>query len=94
MLRKLSLICALAAILLVPTTPTFAGKGHGHGHHGHGHHGHGHWRGHGGWGGWGWGGWWGVPLGIGIATSLYAPRRCWSPSYGYYPCRYRYGWGY
>ena len=45
-------------------------------------------------GGWGWGGWWAVPLGIGIATSLYAPRRCWSPSYGYYPCRYRYGWGY
>ncbi len=21
-------------------------------------------------------------------------RRCWSPAYGYYPCRYRYGWGY
>src|SRR6476660_8562138 len=51
MLRKFSLICAIAASVLFPTS-TFAGHGHGHGHghgqgHGHGHHGHGHGRAHG-----------------------------------------------
>jgi hypothetical protein len=46
------------------------------------------WRGY----GWGWGGWWGP--GINIYVGGYG-RRCWSPAYGYYPCRYRYGyWGY
>jgi hypothetical protein len=41
MLRKLSLICAIAAALLFPL-PVFAGHGHGgHGWHG----GHGHWHG-------------------------------------------------
>ena len=92
MLRKLSLICAVAAILFLPSTPTFAGRGHGgHGHGGH-HGGHarwhgghgGHWRGHG-------GGWWGPSVGIAIAPGYYG-RRCWDPYYGYYPCRYR--WGY
>ena len=72
MLRKLSLICAVAAILFLPSTPTFAGRGHG-----------GHWRGHG-------GGWWGPSVGIGIGG--YYGRRCYDPYYGYYPCRY--GWGY
>ena len=43
------------------------------------------WRGY----GWGWGGWWGP--GVAISIGGYG-RRCWSPSYGYYPCRYR--WGY
>ena len=43
-----------------------------------------------GWGGWGgWGGWWGP--GVAISIGGYG-RRCWSPAYGYYPCRYR--WGY
>ena len=98
MLRKLSLVCAVAAILFLPTTPTFAGRGHGgHGHGGH-HGGHGHWRGghahwhggHGGhWRGHG-GGWWGPSVGIGIGG--YYGRRCYDPYYGYYPCRY--GWGY
>src|SRR4029078_2307886 len=51
MLRKFSLICAIAASVVFPTS-TFAGHGHGHGHghgqgHGHGHHGHGHGRAHG-----------------------------------------------
>ena len=88
MLRKLSLICAVAAILFLPSTPAFAGRGHGgHGHGGH-HGGHarwhgGHWRGHG-------GGWWGPTVGIGIGG--YYGRRCYDPYYGYYPCRY--GWGY
>src|SRR6476661_3632209 len=49
MLRKFSLICAIAAAVLFPTS-TFAGHGHGHGHgHAHGHrswHGQGHWHGH------------------------------------------------
>ena len=94
MLRKLSLICALAAILLVPTTPTFAGKGHGHGHHGHGHHGHGHWRGHGGWavGDGAVGG--RFPSVSASPPAFMLPVDAESPSYGYYPCRYRYGWGY
>ena len=39
--------------------------------------------------GWGWGGWWGP--GIAISIGGYG-RRCWSPTYGYYPCGYR--WGY
>ena len=39
--------------------------------------------------GWGWGGWWGP--GVAISIGGYG-RRCWSPTYGYYPCRYR--WGY
>lgn len=43
------------------------------------------WRGY----GWGWGGWWGP--GVAITIGGYG-RRCWSPTYGYYPCRYR--WGY
>ncbi len=51
------------------------------------------WRGYGyrGWRGpaWGRGGWWGP--GVAISIGGYG-RRCWSPSYGYYPCRYR--WGY
>jgi hypothetical protein len=48
MLRKLSLICAVAAAVLFPV-PTFAGHGHGGhgGHHGGGHGGH-HGGGHGG----------------------------------------------
>jgi hypothetical protein len=67
MLRKLALVCAVVAVLFVPTTPTFAGHGHGghgHGGHGHWHGGHGHWRGGhahwrgGHWRGQGWGGWW------------------------------------
>jgi hypothetical protein len=92
MLRKLALVCAAVAVLFVPTTPTSAGHGHGghgHGGHGHWHGGHGHWRG-------GlarsWmGGWWGPSVGIAIAPGYYG-RRCWDPYYGYYPCRYR--WGY
>ena len=102
MLRKLSLICAVAAILFLPSTPTFAGRGHGghghgghHGGHGHWHGGHGHWRGgHAHWRGGHWrghgGGWWGPSVGIGIGG--YYGRRCYDPYYGYYPCRY--GWGY
>ena len=43
------------------------------------------WRGY----GWGWGGWWGPSVAISIGGY---GRRCWSPTYGYYPCRYR--WGY
>ncbi len=35
MMRKLPLICAVAAALLFPIAPAFAGHGHGHGH-GHG----------------------------------------------------------
>ena len=104
MLRKLSLICAVVAVLFVPTTPTFAGHGHGgHGHGGHGHGGHGH----------------GVAvMGTGMVVMVtgvvdtgaamdgavggvqasawyrrrHYGRRCWDPYYGYYPCRYR--WGY
>ena len=107
MLRKLALVCAAVAVLFVPTTPTFAGHGHGghghgghghwHGGHGHWHGGHGHWRGGhahwrgGHWRGHGWGGWWGPSVGIAIAPGYYG-RRCWDPYYGYYPCRYR--WGY
>jgi hypothetical protein len=78
------------------------GGGHWHGGGGHWRGGHA-WRGGRGWyGGWagyrgwgyrryGWGGWWGP--GINIYLGGYG-RRCWSPSYGYYPCGYRYGWGY
>ena len=47
MLRKLALVCATVAVLFVPTSPTFAGHGHGghgHGGHGHWHGGHGHWQ--------------------------------------------------
>ena len=63
------------------------GRGWNGGWHGRG------WYGYRGWGGprWGWGGWWGP--GINIYVGGYG-RRCWSPAYGYYPCRYRYGWGY
>src|SRR6476620_3941160 len=105
MLRKLALICAVVAVLFVPATPTFAGHGHGghglgghghwhggrghwHGGHGHWHGGHGHWHG-GHWRGHGWGGWWGPSVGIYVGGYR---RRCWDPYYGYYPCRYR--WGY
>ena len=62
----------------------------GRGWHG-GWHGHRGWYGYRGWRGYGWGGWWGP--GINIYVGGYG-RRCWSPAYGYYPCRYRYGWGY
>ena len=62
----------------------------GRGWHG-GWHGHRGWYGYRGWRGYGWGGWWGP--GINIYVAGYG-RRCWSPAYGYYPCRYRYGWGY
>jgi uncharacterized membrane protein len=82
-------------------------KGGGHWHGGRHWRGHG-WRGHRGWrgpryayrgwgyrrAGWGWGGWggwWGPGIAIAIGPGFYG-RRCWSPSYGYYPCRYR--WGY
>jgi hypothetical protein len=51
------------------------------------------WRGYG-WGGYGWGGWWGPAVGIYIGPGWYG-RRCWSPRWGYVPCRYGYGyWGY
>jgi hypothetical protein len=49
------------------------------------------WRGYG-WGGYGWDGWWGPAVGIYIGPGYYG-RRCWSPAYGYYPCRYAYGYG-
>ena len=79
-----------ARVGLVAFTPDLASAGHGHGG-GHGWHGHRGWYGYRGWRGygWGWGGWWGP--GIAISIGGYG-RRCWSPSYGYYPCRYR--WGY
>ena len=54
-----------------------AGADRGYGYRG--------WRGY----AWGWGGWWGP--GVAISIGGYG-RRCWSPTYGYYPCRYR--WGY
>ena len=56
-----------------------------HGYRGYRGYGYRGWRGY----GWGWGGWWGP--GIAISIGGYG-RRCWSPTYGYYPCRYR--WGY
>jgi hypothetical protein len=70
-----------------------AWRGHAYrGWRGYGHRGWGYRRyGWGGWGGWGWGGWWGPGISIAIGPGYYG-RRCWSPSYGYYPCRYR--WGY
>ena len=56
-----------------------------HGYRGYRGYGYRGWRGY----GWGWGGWWGP--GVAISIGGYG-RRCWSPTYGYYPCRYR--WGY
>ncbi|MCQ4191064.1 MULTISPECIES: hypothetical protein [Methylocystis] len=57
MIRKLSLIMAVAAALAFPSA-ALAWNGHGGGHHGGGHggghwggHHGGHWGGHGGWGG-------------------------------------------
>lgn len=106
MKKLVTLLVATLALGLVAFTPDIASAGRGHG--GHGWHGGGHWhggrawRGHGyrgygyrryGWGGWGgWGGWWGPGITIAVGPGFYG-RRCWSPSYGYYPCR-RYGWGY
>src|SRR4029079_12083021 len=96
MLRKFSLICAIAAALFFPL-PAFAGHGgHGHGGHGwhgghgghgwhggHWHGGHGHW--HGGHLGGGWGGWGGPSIVINIG------RRYPYYGYGYYPY-HRYGY--
>ncbi len=51
------------------------------------------WGGYRGWRGYGWG-WGGVGVrapGVAINIGGYG-RRCWSRAYGYYPCRYR--WGY
>ena len=56
-----------------------------HGYRGYRGYGYRGWRGY----GWGWGGWWGP--GVAISIGGYG-RRCWSPTYGYYPCGYR--WGY
>jgi hypothetical protein len=52
MIRKISLVCAVAAAVLFPM-PTFAGHGHGHGH----------WRGHGHGGHWWHGRYWGYGVG-------------------------------
>ena len=73
-----------AALTGVAATPGAAAiaAGADRGYRGYGYRG---WRGY----GWGWGGWWGP--GVAISIGGYG-RRCWSPSYGYYPCRYR--WGY
>ena len=73
---------AAAAIGAAATLGAAVAVGGWHGHRG--------WYGYRGWRGYGWGGWWGP-----ASTSLAGyGRRCWSPAYGYYPCRYRYGWGY
>jgi hypothetical protein len=99
--KLITILVAALALALVAFTPDLASAGHGHGGHGggHWHGGHawrGNWHGHRGWRGprWGWGGWggWWGP-GINIYVGGYG-RRCWSPAYGYYPCRYRWGWGY
>ena len=74
---------AAAAIGAAATLGAAVAVGGWHGHRG--------WYGYRGWRGYGWGGWWGP--GINIYVAGYG-RRCWSPAYGYYPCRYRYGWGY
>jgi hypothetical protein len=90
MKKLMTILVAALALGLVAFTPDLASAGHGHGG-GHGWHGHRGWYGYRGWRGYGWGGWWGP--GINIYVAGYG-RRCWSPAYGYYPCRYRYGWGY
>jgi len=101
MKKLMTVLVAALALALVAFTPDLASAGHGHGgghgwHGGGGHwhggwHGHRGWYGYRGWRGYGWGGWW--RPGINIYVAGYGPR-CWSPAYGYYPCRYRYGWGY
>ncbi|MGA7657367.1 MAG: hypothetical protein WCA96_11375 [Methylocella sp.] len=64
MLRKFSLIAAMAAALAFPSAAlAHHGGGHGHWHHG-GWGGHGHWH-HGGWGGYGGGGYGGGGYGGG-----------------------------
>lgn len=77
--KLMTIVVAALALALVAFTPDLASAGHRG------------WYGYRGWGGprWGWGGWWGP--GINIYVGGYG-RRCWSPSYGYYPCGYR--WGY
>ena len=89
MKKLITRLVATLALALVAFTPDIASAGRGHAWRG----GYRVWRGYGyrGWRvyGWGWGGWWGP--GVAISIGGYG-RRCWSPTYGYYPCRYR--WGY
>jgi hypothetical protein len=94
------LFLGAGALALVALTPGVASAGHGGWHGGGWHggwHGGGHWHGGGwGWRGYGWrgyGGWWGPGVGIYVGPGYYG-RRCWSPAYGWVPCRWRYGYGY
>jgi hypothetical protein len=77
MLRKLSFVTALAAVLAFPTA-TLANGWHGGG---------GHWHGGGGWHGGGWGGhgphWgWGGGRYWGGSWYPYGTGSCWRPGYG------------
>lgn len=87
-MRKIKLMCvALILVGSIPSSPVWAGRGHGHhGHHHHGHHNHGHHHHRGGYGGIG------LALGMGLlgfGLGYYGGRApSHPPAYGYPPAGY------